>query len=101
VAIDSAPAPTTLTISAPLAFAHPAGAPAVRVMFAQFQRDFDADGVVTVIGDLAAAAGAVFTFGGTPGAPARYQGRFDLNYNNSIGVIDDLSAVAGAAFLAC
>jgi hypothetical protein len=83
-------------------FAHAVGTPVAQVMFSQSQRDFDADGFVTVIGDIALMAAAFGTMGGSGTAAfPGYQGRLDLNYDDFIDVTGDIAFEAGVAFLAC
>jgi hypothetical protein len=56
--------------------------------FAQSQRDFDADGTVSVTGDFTDVAGRFGTVGGLPNSRVGYDARFDLDYDNAIDVAD-------------
>jgi hypothetical protein len=63
--------------------------------FAQSLRDFNNDGVsdITDVGTLGAAFGKN---GGSPTAPAGYEGRLDLNYDSAIDITD--VGLLGTAF---
>ena len=68
--------------------------------FAQFQRDFDADGFSSVTGEIANVTGRLGLVGGLPGTAAGYDARMDLDYDNAIDIAD-LSLLIEYLFGSC
>jgi hypothetical protein len=56
--------------------------------FAQSQRDFNADGFLDTIGEIAQVTSRYGLVGGLPGATAGYDARVDLDYDDAIDIAD-------------
>ncbi len=67
--------------------------------FAQSQRDLNADGFSDIV-DIVLVAAKFGTEGGSPTAPAGYEGRLDLNYDRFVD-ISDIVLLAGVFGATC
>jgi Thrombospondin type 3 repeat len=68
--------------------------------FAQSQRDWDADGTLSVTGEISDVAARYGSVGGLPNVAVGYDARADVDYDNAIDIAD-LSIMAEYVFGSC